>query len=358
MSPTGPSDAGRPSDGLDAARERAREPARAAGAGASALDVLRALDVQRLARLAFRDPRQTGGARGRDVLERLLALRARPDASAGARSPASDVERELLHVHRLEVAALLREAAYLRLAEEPVGGLCTRVPGPLAEPVAGSDAGPTADDSPWSVRALEVLVGCALDALELPDLGVLARCLASDAAGWPSAVELAEASLVAHDDERGRIALGRALVYAGDAERAYAVLVGALRRGVSDRRRWEVFDALAGAHEFRGSDRLALGALEAAARRSECGARPLVASLYLALATADARRSAAAARRLDRRLAFDARELAREIVALRTGVAVFRDGLPWSPPPRTRRLFEALRARARTASGEVCRALA
>ena len=132
-------------------------------------------------------------------------------ASWEARAELRRAEVELRHVHRLELAVLLRSASQLRAGGESCGALFPYEPPSAPTPRA------------FAARAVEVLEGLRLDGLELSGAGLLAQLLRSDPVRWPGAVELARAAgyyaCWAADEaepvERHRAAT-MALAFAGD----------------------------------------------------------------------------------------------------------------------------------------------
>lgn len=281
-------------------------------------------------------------------------------------------EGELLRVHRLEVAALLREAARMRNAGEPLGSLYPyATPGP--EPRLDARAKPWFSGEPledWTCRAVEEIEGLRLDDMRVRGAPLLRRCLRTDPRRWPSAVDLARAALSAEDGLAGRLALGRALLSAGDADGAAELFLDLARRErartPSDVRaraeRWQVLEGLACCHEQRGSDRLALGACAAAATDPACGVGPLVSQFFLAVTLGDLQRARRAADRLE--LAAQLRDGGEDpafhtaLERLRTRVQLCRGGLPWDPPLSTAGLVSDLARGASTPARDVCLALA
>jgi len=122
-------------------------------------------------------------------------------------------ERELLRVHRTEIAYLLRGAAGLRRE--------------VLDPSALSSAA-------WRACMFEQLDCIALDGLRASDelIRTLERCAHGAVETWPSAVELARASLALHDVEAGRVALAEALLAANWTREAASSFASALARPV------------------------------------------------------------------------------------------------------------------------------
>ena len=151
---------------------------------------------------------------------RVLARRIRIESASLALegSGMHAAERELLRVHRSELARLLRTASVLRAATAAAGASHARQFS-LEE---------------WSACLREQLDCIALDDAQLSNdlTHLLARCLGSDIEGWPTAVELARAALALHDIEAGRVAFGRALLAAGHAHAAARLFADALARPI------------------------------------------------------------------------------------------------------------------------------
>jgi hypothetical protein len=101
-------------------------------------------------------------------------------------------ERELVRVHRAELAQLLRTAAGLRACGSPR-------PSELAA---------------WRGCLREQLDCIAIDGWRVADSvrRVLAKCAGIDLALWPSADDIARAALALHDVEAGRVLLGESLL--------------------------------------------------------------------------------------------------------------------------------------------------
>jgi hypothetical protein len=256
-------------------------------------------------------------------------------------------ERELARVHRQEVARLLRAAAELRL------GRGDRDPRLVAE--AGHEV-----VLPWRWRkdAAFAVLGTLADGVEPIVVADLFPWLLRAPSEWPSALELASASLLGEDCQEGRLLLSRVHQVEGNLRDAAVVLSRALRRGVSSDNRWRVFSNLAALHEDCGGDRLALEALRVATRDERCSVAPRVSALFLALAMGDRCGASRAAATL-RGTAVDDREL-RAWCAHRVEYLRRRgESRPWSPPRReARRLFDAWRRSDIGSVSHVCRVLA
>ena len=148
----------------------------------------------------------------------LAELWPEPAGSDGPAPRLAALERELVRVHRGELARLCRAAAALRL----------RQPGSALDP---------AEISACLSEELELLGGGGGGAFPDDLLVVLRRCLGADVAHWPSATALAAVSLLLAPHELGRLWLGQALLAAGEADDAARVFAVALARGPSRRGR-------------------------------------------------------------------------------------------------------------------------
>lgn len=126
----------------------------------------------------------------------------------------AEAERELLRLHRVELAFLLREAAALRCEPD----------GQTAMPLAA-----------WRVSFREALRCAMLDGARVsPELfALLLRCRARSIELWPSAVELAHAALALHDVVPGHARLGSALLAERRAPEAYVAFAVAYTRAPS-----------------------------------------------------------------------------------------------------------------------------
>jgi hypothetical protein len=193
----------------------------------------------------------------------------------------------------VELARLLRRASALRSGSEP------------GDAVEDSGRGPLDRDT-FDRRARRLLElargGSEHAASEAQGLALLDELVRSPRARWPRADELAREALLTDVGDAGRLALARAILADGRPREALSVLVELLRRAPRPALRWRALDALALAHERAGSRRLARAAWRGAAEVEGCGAGPLAAGLWCALAEGDARGARRAARRLDRRL--------------------------------------------------------
>ena len=156
---------------------------------------------------------------------RAAGVRFEPRPPRSARAPderLAAAERELVSVHRIELALLLREAARLR-----VGG---------AGGAAGGDAGGrdvAAGGEPERAcrRGLEEALDCARrDGLSFPVrwTALASRCVLEAPTAWPPASVLAGAALEAEPCEAGRAVLSLALEAEGDPLGATRALAAAL----------------------------------------------------------------------------------------------------------------------------------
>lgn len=160
-------------------------------------------------------------------------------------APRSDrlaaAERELVAVHRAELAFLLREASRLRRG--------------------GEVAAPERRCAERACReGLEEALGCAReDALALPARWSAAAraCIVGAVDGWPRASTLARVALEVEPCAEGRVELARALSAEGDPDAAARVLASALLSCSSARRGAGLLEELAGLEQRRGRGRRA-----------------------------------------------------------------------------------------------------
>lgn len=154
------------------------------------------------------------GIRRPSIDPRALVRRIDFDVLGGPAVDALELaaERELVRVHRAELAQLLRTAAGMR---------------------ACGSARPS-ELAAWRECLREQLDCIALDGWQVASRvrRVLALCAGSDLALWPSAAEIARAALVLHDVEAGRVLLGDSLLAVDRAREAAAVFADALCRCV------------------------------------------------------------------------------------------------------------------------------
>ncbi|MBI5433293.1 MAG: hypothetical protein HZA52_10730 [Planctomycetes bacterium] len=254
---------------------------------------------------------------------------------ARARGLAQPGLAELERVHAREVAYLLREAARLRSTLDPRGRSWRWLAGK-----AGSLAA-------WR-RALHAeLELLALDRCRPScDLArMLELCRGEDVADWPSALELADASLALASDEAGRLERVVALLAGGDFRAAARQAAGELDPWLAPRREGEFLAALAAAREGQARFDEALRFYELALERVErtTGAVAIAAHLlYLALALGE---RAAALRAADAlvhhasRGDFDAREFERCTGELRAATARLRDERSFGVHPTMERQY-------------------
>jgi hypothetical protein len=138
----------------------------------------------------------------------LLARTLHVDAWCSAEA-LNAAERELVRLHRTELAFLLREAASLRMRST------------ASRSIPDEDALPL---DAWRACFREALRSAALDCLRVsPALyRLLLDCRAANPERWPAAVDLARAALALHDVEAGRARLAEALLVAGRGREARA----------------------------------------------------------------------------------------------------------------------------------------
>jgi hypothetical protein len=251
----------------------------------------------------------------------------------------AEAERELLIVHAIECARLLREASNLHC-------------------MAGDDGGRAAlrAHARWKLACREEL-DCARRDGRGPH-PLLLRCLMRPIARWPRAVELALAAQELDACDAGRLQLARAERAEGDPRRAIARLEELLADAPERELRAEVLHALALARSAAGEEQQALRELELAADTGRSALEPLVALLALALRTADRRRVEAASERLariDLRVAGVERRFRRATRRLRARLLREEQQLPRSDA--TCRLARELAVHRPGAAAEVARCL-
>jgi hypothetical protein len=247
-------------------------------------------------------PASAGAARGR---------RSRIDPTTG--------ERELDLVHRLEVSALLGEAARLKAAGLTTFGTFAGFPGELPSLAH------------WRRSAQSALWLLASDGLEIEGGRMLAELLSRPLARWRSALEIARAAHRARQGEESELGLACAELASGQAAAARTRCAALARR--STRFVSEVFGTLARAYLVLGVPCLAQGAVERAADHPGAGYDALVTSLWLALARGDAHGARRAAARLDLLVPGDDRAFRRAIERLRSRASAWasRAGAPSAP---------------------------
>jgi hypothetical protein len=211
----------------------------------------------------------------RRVLHEVLArvrgrLRQAPARAAGlhpvraasvrlpGRAPRSDrlaaAERELVAVHRAELAFLLREASRLRRGSQGAAS---------GEPTAAERA---------CRDGLDEALGCARgDALALPSRwqALVRACIVGTVDEWPQASTLARLSLEVEPCAEGRVELARAHLAEGRPEAAGRGLATALLTCPSARRGADLLDELARLEERLGRGRRARALRGWAARTRE-----------------------------------------------------------------------------------------
>ncbi len=199
----------------------------------------------------------------------------------------TETDRELMAVHRSELARLLLFAAGEVLRRRGEGGTLAAFP---MRPLSGSA---------WRRRARRALHLLALDRFALPVADEVRALLATPPRRWPTAKDLTRTAVDCGAGPRGELCHAHALLAAGEHRHAEECLRMILDRDPPRRIRWRAFEGLAAVHDAAGRPLLAMGAMEAAAEDPACGVGPLVSGLYLALRAGDARRCRRAAARLD-----------------------------------------------------------
>lgn len=156
----------------------------------------------------------------------------------------AEAERELLRLHRVELAFLLREAAELRRELDHCSHRESR---PCAMPLAA-----------WRVSFREALRCAMLDGTRVsPELfALLLRCRARRIELWPSAVELARAALALHDVAPAHARLGSALLAERRAPEACVAFAVACARAPSGDDRQRALAELAVARDLMSAEAL------------------------------------------------------------------------------------------------------
>lgn len=203
----------------------------------------------------------------------------------------------------------------------------------------------------WRREAKRALLLARADGFDVPGEELLSELLARAPETWPGTVVLAGAAVEAADSEFGRICLGYSLL-AEDRTSSATDLFRALANAGVPQVPWRVLEGLALAHEGLGRYRLALGAMEAAADRPDCGVGPLVTGLYLALRTGDKERALRAAARLDLLINPDVPEFAAALAQLRRRLGDDRQPIPGSM------VMDSCSDEAASPAERVCRTLA
>ena len=257
----------------------------------------------------------------------------------------TDSERELEQVYRRELAGLLRQAAAIRAAREPLERLASF---PL----------PRLSERIWRRQSKALLATLTRDRWSPRGARFLARLVDRKASDWPRVSRMAEAARRVEDSEFARICLGHALLIDGYRKRAEALFSELARRPTLQHHRWRVMEGLAICHELAGRHQLALRAADAAADDSMCGLSTLVYGLFCALRAGDVTRTRRAAARLDMLADSGSPEFIAAVRRLAGHRHAGAKSEPFQPHRRTARSFRALLAEDQTPSGRVCRALA
>lgn len=196
----------------------------------------------------------------------------------------SEAERELMRVHRIEQARLLRAAALLRAAESVVGRL-----------YAGAKASGRMRER-WRADCVQELRSSAFAGL-IP-LRMLQRCCEKPIGAWDAASVLARASLDLEGCDEGRLQLARAHIAEGRADAAQIELEGWLQRAPGGEFRARMLELDALACQLQGEVVGALSCFECATREPRASLLALVSTLVLSLSTGDLDRARAATLRL------------------------------------------------------------
>jgi len=199
--------------------------------------------------------------------------------------------RELLHVHRLEQARLLRVASFLRIrrtsaVERPF------VPGPRSR----SDLAEGRTPGRWRTAAMEEIRSSRADGARID--GLLVAIARAPLEAWPAASSIARAGLEIDSGHASLAALGRAYVAERRLEDAVEILVEALEEDPLEEVRLEVLEALAAAFDLAGDVEGSLAFREAALATKGGDLGHAVSLLALALCAGDGERAETATARL------------------------------------------------------------
>jgi tetratricopeptide (TPR) repeat protein len=202
-----------------------------------------------------------------------------------------DAMRELLHVHRLEQARLLRAASFLRIRRSSaLGRSFVPVPRPRRDLGEGRTPGR------WRTAAMEEIRTSRADGARVDAL--LVAIARAPLEAWPAASSIARAGLEIDRGHASLAALGRAYVAERRLEDALEILVEALEQDPFEEVRLEVLEALAAAFDLAGDVEGCLAFREAALAAKGGDLGHAVSLLALALCAGDSERAERASARL------------------------------------------------------------
>ena len=203
-----------------------------------------------------------------------------------------DALRELMHVHRLEQARLLRVACHHRMRSSLQSGSLLpppRSPRELSECRTRKD---------WRAVALEEIRTARADGAGVdPVLAELAR---TGIASWRTASSIAGAALEVEPCCRGRVVLARAWIFERRLAEAVGILLELLEADLPEDVRLETLEALAAASELVGDVEGSIAFREVALASKGGDLGLAVSLLALALCAGDEPRASAASDRLRR----------------------------------------------------------
>jgi len=204
-----------------------------------------------------------------------------------------DALRELLRVHALEQARLLRIAASLRTSRH-------RRDSALQIPLPRSTRERTGRRTAavWRARAMEEVRISRADGAEV--LPMLARLVHDPVDAWPSAVAIATAALEVGRSHAGRLALARAQLAEERFEEACSILTEVLLEEPAEDVRFEALETAAVGWDLAGDLEGALTFYEAALVTRGGDVRQAVPLLAIALCKGDGVRASIASDRLRR----------------------------------------------------------
>lgn len=219
-------------------------------------------------------------------------------------------EKELLRVHREELALALREACLVRFYEDPEGVR-------YLHHHRSREGGPGLPSrASWTASARETLTAARLDQVDLPHSELLDLCLHPLGTPQPSIVQIARAAQTLIPSDTSECHEGLALVLEGNYPVGGRMLADLALRRATRRISSHAFESVGLAFGLAGDDVSALGhyrrAWELAPNRSE----PVVAWLVCAATTMNRAELARAAGVLDE-LARQDDPAVRELVAMK-----------------------------------------
>ncbi len=276
----------------------------------------------------------------RGLFERGSRAADEPATSARATGLTS-AERQLLLVHRCEVAALLREACVLRLFEEP------RAAEEIGRDIDVRRRIEIPDEDAWRARARREMDAVTDDSETTDAYELLLRCVhPADESRWgedassarPSAAQLATSSLRVAAHDSARICVGVDLIRRDEPRTALRVLESVLAGAPSALHASNAHENVGWARAASGDAPAARDAYRAAALCGEPRPTPLASWLFHALDAADRPDVLDAAARLDELVEPDHPSLADWLKGVRRKRAERGRG----PSPATKKLLESL----------------